>query len=109
MNFSYCKCDSSAGTVLDYDALLRTSFRRDDFIAHMLSLIVTRIVTNCAMIVSQICLFVKQKVKIRIFHIRLVSLFAVLIKVMIGPDSSAGRVSTPGNRRSRVRSQAATY
>ena len=54
-------CDSSASTVYVYDALLRTSFRRHDFIAYVFYWIVAGIVTNCS-IVTQIGIFVRKKV-----------------------------------------------
>ena len=46
-------CAISAYTVWEYDALLRTSFQRHDFMAHALNLIVAGIVIKCS-IVSQI-------------------------------------------------------
>ena len=69
-----------------YCALLRTSFKRQDFMAHALNLIVAGIVIKCS-IVLQIGICVRQKVsfhrsKIRNFHTSSASLFTVLIKVI---------------------------
>ena len=53
------RCDSSAGKVKDYDALLSKSFRRHAFIAYVLYLIVAGMVTNCS-IVTQIGIFMRE-------------------------------------------------
>ena len=52
----FCAC-----TVCEYDALLRTSFKRHDFMARALNLIVAGIVMKCS-IVLQIGIYVREKV-----------------------------------------------
>ena len=55
------RCDFSACTVSEYDAQLRTSFKRQDFMADALNLIAAGIVIKCS-IVLQIGIFVREKV-----------------------------------------------
>ena len=54
--------DFSACTVCEYDALLRTSFKRHDFMAHALNLIVAGIVIKCSIVlqIGNVC--VREKV-----------------------------------------------
>ena len=42
------RCDLSSRKVSEYDALLRTSFKRHDFMTHALNLIVAGIVIKCS-------------------------------------------------------------
>ena len=57
------RCDFNAYIVLEYDALLRTSFKRHEFMAHALNLIVAGIVIKCS-IVLQIGIYVREKVSV---------------------------------------------
>ena len=59
------RCDFSACAVWEYDALLRTSLKRHDFMVHVLNLIVTGIVIKC-LIELQIGIFVREKVSFAI-------------------------------------------
>ena len=57
------RCNFSACTVLEYDALLSTSFKRHEFMTHALNLIVAGIVIKCS-IVLQIGICVREKVSV---------------------------------------------
>ena len=58
------RCDVSACTVCEYDALLRTSFKRHEFMGLALNLIVAGIVIKCSIVLqSGIC--VREKISFR--------------------------------------------